>query len=97
MYGTVAHMRIKAGHEDQLRGMMDEWNANRKPQVPGALSSYAFKLDRDPQDWILVALFEDKKSYRANAEDPEQDRWFRQMMEHLESEPEWHDGEAFEA
>ena len=30
MYGTVANMRIKAGHEDQLRGMMDEWNANRK-------------------------------------------------------------------
>ena len=76
---------------------MQEWNVERKPKVKGALSSYLFELDSDPQDWILVALFEDKESYEANADDPEQDKWFRQLMEHLDGEPQWHDGEAFEA
>jgi hypothetical protein len=76
--------------------MMHEWNTERKPKVKGALSGYLFQLDKDPQDWIMVALFQDKKSYVANADDPEQDRWFRRMMEHLDGEPQWHDGEAFE-
>ena len=97
MYGTVANIRVKAGHEDGLKQLMQQWNAERKPKVQGAMSSYIFQLDSDPLDWILVALFQDKDSYVANAEDPEQDKWFRQLMEHLDGEPQWHDGEAFEA
>ena len=97
MYGTVANIRVKAGHGDDLKRIMQEWNVERKPKVKGALSSYLFELDSDPQDWILVALFEDKEPYEANADDPEQDKWFRQLMEHLDGEPQWHDGEAFEA
>lgn len=96
MYGTVANMRIKAGHGDALLALIKEWNTERKPKVPGALNGYVFKLDSDPQDWILIGLFQDKDTYTANADDPEQDRWFRRVMEHLEAEPVWHDGEAFE-
>ena len=44
----------------------------------------------------MVAIFPDKDSYCANADDPEQDQWFRKLMEHLDGEPQWHDGEAFE-
>ena len=95
MYGTIANVRVKVGHEDRIKRLMQQWNTERKPKVKGALPGYVFQLERDPQDWIMVALFQDKESYVANANDPEQDRWFRQMMEHLEGEPQWHDGEAF--
>ena len=96
MYGTVAHIRVKVGQEDGIKQTMREWNTERKPKIAGAMSGYLFQLDSDPQDWIMVALFQDKETYRANADDPEQDRWFRRLMEHLEGEPQWHDGEAFE-
>ena len=96
MYGTVAHIRVKAGEDDALIALMEQWNTERKPKVPGVVAGYMFKQDRDPQDWILVAVFTDKAAYRANADDPEQDRWFRSLMEHLEGEPQWHDGEVFE-
>jgi len=95
MYGTVANIRVKAGHGEDLKRIMIEWNAEHKPKVKGALTGYLYQLDSDPQDWIMVALFDDKESYVANAEDPEQDRRFRQLMEHLDGEPQWHDGEAF--
>ena len=97
MYGTVANIRVKAGHGDDLKRIMQEWNAERKPKVKGALNGYLFELDSDPQDWIIVALFEDKATYEANADDPEQDKWFRRLMEHLDGEPQWHDGEAYDA
>jgi hypothetical protein len=71
-------MRVKAGHGDALLALMKEWNTERKPKVPGALIGYAFKLDSDPQDWILIGLFQDKATYTANVDDPEQDRWFRE-------------------
>ena len=94
MYGTVAYMRVKSGRQDELVALFEEWRAQRKPRVQGALDSYVFKMDADPQDWILVALFEDRESYFANADDPEQAGWFGRFMEHLEEEPRWHDGEA---
>ena len=96
MYGTVAHVRVKEGHGEALKSLVQEWNLDRKPKVKGAGGGYMFKLDRDPQDWVLIGLFEDKKTYEANADDPEQDKWFRRIMEHLEDEPQWHDGEAYE-
>jgi quinol monooxygenase YgiN len=94
MYGTVANIRVKAGHEDGLKQLLVEWNSERVPKVNGAMPGYLFQLDRDPLDWIMVALFEDKESYTANAGDPEQDKWFRRLMEHLDGEPQWNDGEA---
>ncbi len=97
MYGTVAYIRVKSGHQDDLASVMEEWRTQRKPKVKGALDSYVFKMDADSQDWILVALFEDKESYFANANDPEQGAWFERFMEHLKDEPRWHDGEVFQS
>ncbi|MDA0987999.1 MAG: hypothetical protein O2783_02440 [Chloroflexi bacterium] len=96
MYGTVAHIRVKEGHGDGIKQLLREWNAERAPKVKGAMPGYLFQLDKDPQDWIMIAMFQDKASYVANAEDPDQDRWFKRLMEHLEGEPQWNDGEAFE-
>lgn len=38
-------------------------------------------------------VFEDKESYVANANSPEQDARYRRMAELFAGEPEWHDGE----
>ena len=84
MYGTVAYLRVKSGRQDVLVSLLEQWREERKPRVQGALDSYVFKMDADPQDWILVALFEDRESYFANANDPEQSKWFERFMEHLE-------------
>ena len=39
------------------------------------------------RSWSLIGLFEDKKAYEANASDPEQDKWFRRIVEPVEGEP----------
>jgi len=92
-YGTVAHMRVKPGHEEQLQRLNDEFAAGRARSLPGFIASYVYKTDRDPHEFVLVAAFRDRETYRANAEDPEQDRWYRQLREHLEDDPAWTDGE----
>jgi quinol monooxygenase YgiN len=93
MYGTIARLRVKPGRQQALQDMMQEWDSKRRPKVKGAITGYILTPDNDPNGALMMAVFEDKESYVANAQDPEQDRWFRQFRENLEADPDWTDGE----
>jgi len=97
VYGTVARMRIKPGHEQALMNMQNEWNETRGPAAKGAVAAYVFKSDRDAEEGTLVAIFRDRESYFANAQDPAQDAWYQEMRSHLQADPEWVDGEVISA
>jgi len=87
MYGTIAKMNAKPGAVEEL----SKFGNNRKPA--GYVASYVFRSDNDPNEVWLVAIFKDRATYVANANSPEQDKEFRNLMQYLVSEPEWHDGE----
>ena len=91
MYGTIAHLHVKAGMEDKLRQAMETMEGR---DVDGFVASYVYRLDKDPRELMLVALFTDRATYVRNADDPAQDVAYRQLRELLESDPEWHDGEG---
>ncbi len=97
MYGTVARLRIKAGHEKAIIDGQRQWEKERRPKVKGAIASYLYRLDKDPQAMMLAVVFKDKASYFANANDPEQDRWYKEFRQHLERAPQWNDGEVLTA
>ncbi len=90
MYGTVARMKVKAGMQDRARELMDEQSA---AQVPGQVATYVYRMDSYPNDYYIVAIFDSKDSYWANAQSPGQDARYRQLREILQEDPEWHDGE----
>jgi quinol monooxygenase YgiN len=91
MYGTVAHMKVKPGQVDALTALSQESVNQRRPK--GYLGEYVYQLDRDTNEVVLVVLFQDKESYVANANDPEQDKEYRRFRDLLEADPVWHDGE----
>lgn len=93
MYGTVARVRVKEGRLHDLMAVMEEWDRDFKPRVRGAIGSLTYKLDEDPNELFLCAIFKDKASYTTNADDPEQDKWYQRMRECLTADPEWNDGE----
>lgn len=90
MYGTVAHVRVKPGMERQLEERLVEFEIAR---VPGAVAVYVYRMDADPNDYYLAVMFAGKKAYLANANSPEQNDRYERLLELLEAEPEWHDGE----
>jgi hypothetical protein len=96
VYGTIARMRIVLGHEQQLEAFGKEWNEQRGGKVAGFVASYLLTPDAAANERLLVAIFRDRESYRKNAQDPEQDVWYRRMREHLAADPEWTDGEIVE-
>lgn len=94
MYGTVARMRLKPGMESKLREDMRRYD-NLK--IPGYVSTLVYRMDDDPNEIYMAVAFRDKASYTANADDPKQDERYRRMLEFLDGEPEWHDGEIIES
>ena len=91
MYGTVAHIMVKPGMEAQFQQIANEIGMGR---APGQVAVYAYQMDRNSREFYLVAVFESRETYRANASTPEQHERFMKLMQVLESEPEWNDGEV---
>jgi quinol monooxygenase YgiN len=90
MYGTIARLRVKPGKEQELERFGRE---STTQNVPGMVFDYIFRTDANPQELFLVAGFESKEAYRANAESPEQHARYEEYRALLDADPEWHDGE----
>src|SRR5919109_888184 len=91
MYGTVARMRVKPGMADRLQEMMQ--SEESRLAEAGFVGTYIYRMDADPNEYYMAVLFDSKEAYTRNADSPEQDASYQRMLEFLESEPEWHDGE----
>ncbi len=90
MYGTVARFRVKPGMEGQI---IEQFRVFEAAKVPGVVAVYGYRMDTNPNEYYVSVVFASKEAYVANAQSPEQDARYRQMLTLLESEPEWHDGE----
>jgi len=90
MYGTVARLRAEPGQVEQLEAEMDSG-------VDGFLAAYVFESDDDPNELWLVAVFESKEAYLANADSPESHARYTRLRAGLVADPEWHDGQVLAA
>ena len=77
MYGTIFRMRVKPGREAGVAKVFADWDREVKPKVEGAIETLLMRPDGKPGELIGVAVFRDVASYRANADSPDQDRWYR--------------------
>jgi quinol monooxygenase YgiN len=90
MYGTVARTRVKPENRDKLKEVFERQGRDRAR--PGMVSAYTlFENDSDVA-W-LFAIFEDRATYDANADDPAQNEDYLEYRALMEDEPEWHDGQ----
>jgi quinol monooxygenase YgiN len=89
MFGTIARYRVKPGHYDELMKGMQAIGDN---PPKGWVYHTVFRGTEDPNEiWISVE-FESEDAYRTSASSPEMDQEYRRTLEHLQGEPEWHDG-----
>ena len=91
MYGTTMIGRLADGVSgDQIRDSLQRWEKERN--VAGYQSAHIL-IDEEGRRVINVAIFDSKDSYLKLADDPEQDRWYREeLAPFLDGDPEWIDG-----
>jgi quinol monooxygenase YgiN len=89
IYGTLAHLRMKPGQEQGILDYVADWVRDRKPQIPGAVGGYDYRLDNDPGVWVFAVAFADMVSYQANAESTAMDADSRRLRALLQEDPIW--------
>jgi quinol monooxygenase YgiN len=94
MYGTIAHFRIKPGTQDEFIKVMDSLG---DAFIPGWKADYYFQMDKDSDEFYLVAIFNDKQSYDTNANSAEQHERYLKFRSFLVADPEWNDGHIVSA
>lgn len=94
MYGTIAHFRIKPGIKDEFIRTMDSFG---DAVIPGWMADYYFQMDRDSDEFYLVAIFKDKDTYQVNADSPEQHEQYLKFRSFLVDDPAWNDGSIVSA
>ena len=90
MYGTIGRMTPKAGKRDELVALLSS------PPSGAAAAGFrgAYLMKADEGDEVLIAvMYGDKDAYVAMVHDPATDENFGKVMELLEEEPTWTDGE----
>jgi hypothetical protein len=90
-YGTImigklaATATIEDWHKD-----LEDWKRERN--VEGFVAEYTL-LGDDGKTIVSCVIFESEESYRRLADDPEQDRWWRErVVPLLEGDVQWIDG-----
>lgn len=91
MFGTIGRFHVKPGHEGQVRALDEEWARTIRPTIPGLVVSLWGRAVGPSGEAIAVVLMQDEATYRGLAARPEQDAWYRRMVEHLDAEPVWED------
>jgi quinol monooxygenase YgiN len=89
MFGTIARYRVKSGHDKQLVNEMRSFEENA-PE--GWVYHTIFQSTKDPNEIWISVVFDSEEAYRKNASSPDMDKEYRKLLEHLQGEPEWHDG-----
>jgi quinol monooxygenase YgiN len=89
MYGTIARFRIKPGVKDEFIKTMDSFG---ETMIPGWVVDYYFQMDKDPDEFYLIAIFKDKETYMKNADSAQQHEQYLKFRSFLTADPEWNDG-----
>jgi quinol monooxygenase YgiN len=94
MYGTIARLHPAAGKLDELKALARRFETGER--VPaGFRHAWIFTPDANPYDQptvFLLGVFEDRATYVANADSPQQDAEYQQLRALLEDDPQWMDG-----
>jgi quinol monooxygenase YgiN len=94
MFGTIAIATPKPGQEAAVVEHFNQWWKNRAPSVPGPLLGTVYRKSDNASELMVTVVFSSRAAYDANAADPAQDAWYRKLVEMLEGEPEWIDGDV---
>jgi hypothetical protein len=88
MFVTLRILQAKAGEEDAIIALHEDWQRNQKTSVEVAF--FCWELLRNikaPREFITIVQFENEELARAMAKDLEQDAWFVRLRSLLEAEP----------
>ncbi len=87
MYITVSMYRAKAGHEDAIIALHEDWQRHQQPKTKGYLSGELLRNAESSREFLAIMRFESQEAAEALANDPEHNVWSRRIVSLTEYTP----------
>src|SRR2546421_10735526 len=87
MFVTVSTYKAKAGEEDAIIALHEDWQRHQQPRATGYLSGELLRNVEASDEFIAIMRFESRESAQALANDPEQEAWYRRVVSLTEHMP----------
>jgi hypothetical protein len=87
MFVVVSTYRAKAGEEDAIIALHEDWERNWSAKAKSYISWELLRKDEVPQEFIAITYFMSKELALAAMSDLEQDAWYSRLMSLLEEGP----------
>jgi len=84
---VVCTYRARAGEEDAVVALHEDWQRTLRSRARGYLSGELLHSIQDPRAFIAIARYEDEAAARAIAADPEHVAWQCRLASLMEVEP----------
>jgi len=87
MFVTVSIYRAKAGEEDAIIALHEDWQRHQQAKAKGYLSGELLRNTQAPREFIAIMRFENPAFAQALANDPERNAWYRRLVSLVENVP----------
>lgn len=88
MFVIVSIYRAKAGEEDSIIALHEDWQRNQSGKAKVYLSWELLRNIEAPREFIAIAYFESEELARAMTDDLNQDAWYFRLVSMIEEGPE---------
>jgi len=87
MFVTISIYRAKAGEEDAVIALHEDWQHNQQARTQGYLSGELLRNTQASREFVAIMRFETQVFARALANDPERNAWYRRLVSLVENVP----------
>jgi antibiotic biosynthesis monooxygenase (ABM) superfamily enzyme len=87
MFVTVSMYRAKAGEEDAVIALHEDWQRNQQAKAQGYFSGELLRNIQAPREFVAIMRFENRACAQELANDPEQNAWYRRLVSLVENVP----------
>lgn len=87
MFVTVFTYLSKAGEEDAIIALYEDWEHNYRANVQGYLSGELLRNSENTRQFVVVMRFENQGSAQALQVECEHDGWYQRLMSLTEQAP----------
>ena len=83
--------KAKPGRRQAIIEQMNKWDQEQKPRAKGFIRSIIYFSNDSPDVFAGVVRWDNTENYVANANRPEQDAWYQELMQNVDGEISWFD------
>ena len=87
MFVTISIYRAKAGEEDAVIALHEDWQRNQQARAQGYLSGELLRNIQAPREFVAIMRFENRSFAQALANEPGRNAWYRRLVSLVENVP----------